>query len=227
MIILDLDDTIFKTSSIDPRIFDSAINTIKKFYNNENIIDELWEKPMDTVFEKYSIPNEVREEFYVKISEIDFKELEIKPFIDYSEIKQYGFDIILVTTGLTELQNAKIDALGIRNDFVDIFIDDPRTKPRNTKFQIFEQILRKTEKTKQEIWVIGDNPNSEIEAAYQLGINTIQRKSKSKMKSKLANFYIKSFTELSEILSKRLKGKDIKNNEQIAEQIKSPDNIDL
>ncbi len=209
MIILDLDDTIFKTSTINRSIFDSAIHTIKGFYqnatkyNSDTIINELWERPIDVVFNTYSTPIEIREEVYVKISEINYHELEIKPFCDYSVIKEYGMKKLLVTTGLTEMQNAKIDALGIRNDFEAIFIDDPRTNPRINKFQIFEGILNRTGKKPDQVWVIGDNPESEIEAAHRLGINTIQRKSETKRRSEIANYYIESFNELSGIFNQK------------------------
>ena len=206
MLILDLDNTIFKTSTMNPKIFEEAINTISRFYeshpksNSEDIIVELWEKPVDSVFNKYATPPEIRNEFYNKISEIDFNELEIKPFIDYSFLKEINMDRILVTTGLTELQNAKINALGIRNDFKEIHIDDPRANPRRTKFLIFERILIESKKPTDKIWVIGDNPDSEINAAHKLGMKTIQRKSPSKTKSNLSNYYIESFKELHEII---------------------------
>ena len=207
MLILDLDDTIFLTASIDPKTFDSAIFGIRKFclhepdLNPEKVISELWQKPIDAVFDKYSIPSEIRNKFYKNLSELNYSELRIKPFNDYSEIRKNQMDKILVTTGLTELQNAKIDALGIRKDFSNIYIDDPRIKPRNTKFKIFAEILKTTNIDPEQIWVIGDNPKSEIEAAYRLGLNIIQRKSKTKMRSQMADYYISSFNELSEILN--------------------------
>ena len=110
-------------------------------------------------------------------------------------------DKILVTTGLSELQNAKIDALGIRDDFTRIIIDDPRIEPRNTKYKIFQEILKSTNKSADQIWVIGDNPKSEIAAAYNLGMNTIQRKSNTKTRSKMAKYYVSNFSELSNILN--------------------------
>ena len=207
MLILDLDDTIFLTSSMDPKIFGSALKVIESYnqeestLNTESLINELWSEPIDSVFDHYSIPKEIKNEFYREISRINYTELKIEPFNDYSEIRKYKMDKILVTTGLSELQNAKIDALDIRNDFAKIFIDDPRIKPRNTKFKIFQEILKSTNKSPDQIWVIGDNPNSEIEAAYKLGLNTIQRKSITKIKSKMTKYYISNFNELDKILN--------------------------
>ncbi len=208
MLILDLDDTIFETKSMNPRIFDSAITVIEKYYGQNNlgvkpkeIIAELWSFPIDVVFEKYNTPESVSGDFYKKIGEIDFQELAIKTFDDYSEIKRFGKQKILVTTGLKELQLAKIKALDIEDDFDRIYIDDPRLIPRKHKIDIFRQILLESNKEAQEIWVIGDNPESEIKSGKDLGMKTIQRKSKSKDFSEFADFKIESFEELEEIIN--------------------------
>jgi len=204
MLITDLDDTIFQTSSMNPRVFDSAINVIIDYYDKDHsqrIIDEIWLYPIDIVFSKYKTPKSIINEFYHKISEINYNDLDIKTYDDYPAFLKLRGDKILVTTGLKELQNAKIDALGIRNDFINIYIDDPRTQPRFGKYEIFSDILNSTYKEANKMYVIGDNPDSEIEAAHRLGINSIQRSSKSKVKSELADFYIDSFYELSEIIN--------------------------
>ncbi|MEM9545207.1 MAG: HAD family hydrolase [Bacteroidota bacterium] len=207
MLIVDLDDTIFKTSSMNPKIFDSAIEVIVNYYIKsekrvlKEIVNALWEKPIDVVFHSYGTPTEIQKEFYAEISQIEYSELKIEPFADYTVLKEIDMDQVLVTTGLLELQNAKINALGIRDDFKQVLIDDPRTKPRIDKYQLFRQILGSSKLKANEIWVIGDNPDSEIKAASKLGINTIQRRSESKMKSDLADYYIESFNELPKLLN--------------------------
>lgn len=207
MIILDLDDTIFQTSSMDPKIFDSAIDVIIQHYkkdiatNVDQIISELWTRPIDKVFSKYDIPEKIVNRFFNKIAEINYSALRIETFEDYPEILKIRKTRILVTTGLEDLQNAKIDALGIRNDFQEIYIDDPRFKPRFDKSQIFSKILKNSKLEANQVWVIGDNPESEIRAAYDLGIKTIQRESKSKIKSELADYHIDTFYDLSKIIN--------------------------
>ena len=207
MLILDLDDTIFETKSMNSNIFDSAINLIENHYEyhhsktkSKEIITELWSYPIDVVFAKHQTEESLVQEFYQLISEIDFRELEIQVFEDYREVKRLDERKVLVTTGLKELQNAKIKALGIENDFEEIFIDDPRLFPRRHKTDIFRQVLSNTKIEPHRIWVIGDNPESEIKAGKELGMNTIQRKSKSKKISELADYYIESFDELERII---------------------------
>jgi len=206
MLILDLDDTIFETKSINSNIFAPAISLIKEYYKSnpgidvEEIISELWSKPIDVVFSKYNIPQPLASKFYQAIANIDYKALHIQTFDDYQVIKSFPNKKILVTTGLKELQIAKIKALGISSDFDAIFIDDPRKQPRQFKFNIFQQILHESKMPPAKIWVIGDNPDSEIKAAKRLGMNTIQRLSKSKTVSELSDYKIQSFNELVDII---------------------------
>lgn len=207
MLIIDLDDTIFHTQSMDPKIFDSAISVIKNYYHSNELIvkgneliAELWLRPTDDVFSEYGTPKEIVAKFYQAIAKIDFNELDIQAFDDYKAIASIALSKVLVTTGLRELQWAKIKALGIESDFEAIYIDDPRDQPRRHKINIFKQILEETQKAPEEIWIIGDNPESEIKAGKALKMNTIQRKSPSKPSSKYADYEIDTFEELKKII---------------------------
>lgn len=148
----------------------------------EEIISDLWSKPIDEVFSTHKIPKEIASIYYQEIAALLFRK-------------------ILVTTGLRELQMAKINALGIESDFEMIYIDDPREKPRRHKINIFNEILNETQQRPQEIWVIGDNPESEMKAGKALNMNTIQRKSSSKKSSQYSDYEIDSFEELKEIIN--------------------------
>jgi len=208
VLILDLDDTIFETKSMNSKIFDSAISLIKNYYErsdsavkSEEIIADLWSYPIDVVFVKYNTRKPLINEFYKRIEAIDFQKLDIKTFEDYKELRTLTENKMLVTTGFKKLQWAKIKALSIENDFDQIYIDDPRSTPRNHKIDIFRQILIETKKKPKEIWVIGDNPESEIKAGKELGMKTIQRKSKSKNLSEFADYKIESFYELRSIIN--------------------------
>lgn len=208
MIIIDLDDTIFQTKSMNPQIFDPAISIVKRYYETQaeerkvdEIISALWSKPVDVVFTNFKTPQTVVSDFYHQIANIDYNQLDIQPYDDYKIISSLPGKKILVTTGLQELQKAKIKALGIEKDFDSVHIDDPRKRPRQHKIDIFKQILLETKKAPSDIWVIGDNPESELKAGKQLGMRTIQRKSSTKLSSVYADFEIESFEELKNILA--------------------------
>ena len=181
MLIIDLDDTIFPTQSMNPAIFDPAISIVRDALQSrktkaiaDTAIAELWTKPIDHVLAKYEVPNDVIAHFYQAIAEVDYQQLRITPFADYPALRAITQPKILVTTGLRELQVAKIKALGISSDFISIHIDDPRAQPRQHKQLIFEQIMRAQHLSPQQIWVIGDNPDSELKAGKELGMKTIQ-----------------------------------------------------
>ena len=180
MLIIDLDDTIFPTKSMDPHLFDPAISVIENHYQSthsgisaDEVIAALWVKPIDVVLAHYAVPGDVVEQFYGEIARVDYKQLVIKPYFDYEIIQSYSQPKVLVTTGLEELQLAKIKALGIEPDFQQLYIDDPRKNPRRTKKIIFQQVLAAASTRPRDIWVIGDNPDSELKAGKELGMNTI------------------------------------------------------
>lgn len=207
MLILDLDDTIFETNSMDPKIFDPAVVVIENYYKKNmsvsqasEVVSELWILPMDVVFQKYGAPQSMIDTYFKAMDDLDYSELAIQTFEDYSHLKKITDKKILVTTGFEKLQLAKISALRIKNDFAEIHIDDPRLSPRNHKIDIFRKILFENEVDPADVWVIGDNPDSEIKAGRELGMKTIQRISKSKAQSKDADYQIKSFRELADVL---------------------------
>lgn len=207
MIIFDLDDTIFETKSMNPQIFEPAIALVYDFYKHnktnvtpEEVVADLWSRPVDVVFSIHKTPAFLTTAFYHKISDIDYQDLKISTFEDYSAVRAFQNRKMLVTTGLKELQLAKVNALGIASDFEAIHIDDPRLQPRKHKIDIFQQILTETKKAPSDIWVVGDNPNSEIKAANALGMNTILRKPHRKNSPVKADYEIDSFEELKSII---------------------------
>ena len=206
MLILDLDDTIFKTNSMKAEIFEPAVLLIQGYFEKEygeekasEVIEELWKFPFDSIAQKYHIPQNIQIDFFKTLDEIDYQ-LNISTFEDYPQLKQLKKRKILVTTGFKKLQQAKIKALKIEGDFEAIFIDDPREKDRAFKKGIFEKILAKEKLQPEEVWVIGDNPDSELKAGKALGMNTIQRLKRKDSKAKNADYTIETFKELEMII---------------------------
>ena len=90
--------------------------------------------------------------------------------------------------------------MGIENDFTEIFVDDPSEKNRIYKKGIFQKIIQKSKKLPNQIWVIGDNSESEIKAGNELGLRTIHRLKEGEGKSTKAEYGIHSFAELQKII---------------------------
>lgn len=80
----------------------------------------------------------------------------------------------LVTTGFPRLQQSKITALGIRSCFDAIYIDSIVDHPRRGKQAIFADTIRHHALVARQVWVVGDNGESEIAAGNQLGMITVQ-----------------------------------------------------
>lgn len=205
VIILDLDYTIFQTNTIDKKVFEpffeNLLTNIKPFFTNEiieNIVADLWKYSWDEVIEMYNIPKEIFNKS-IKVLEQKPLKLEISTYQDYKYINHFLLDKFLVTTGLTSLQNAKIEALDIRNDFKKIIIND-RLIETKSKFDIFQELMTKYNLAPDKTYVIGDNPNSEILAGNKLNLNTIQIVRNNEVKEGIAKYYISSFEELKYII---------------------------
>ncbi len=124
-------------------------------------------------------------------------ELKISPFSGYKELKNLSFPMFLVTTGLKEFQEQKISSLGIKNDFLKIVIDDPVFNPIGKK-KAFQNLLNEFNLNKKDVWVIGDNPHSEILAGKELGLNTVLLDKKGKQISQVTT--LQSLSEAAKFI---------------------------
>ncbi|MGD1957263.1 MAG: HAD hydrolase-like protein [Fulvivirga sp.] len=68
---------------------------------------------------------------------------------------------------------------------------------------MFEQLINSKDKELLDLIVIGDNPESEIKAANELGLTTVQVAKLGQPKSSYANYYIQNFQDLIQILEER------------------------
>ena len=207
LLIFDLDDTIFETKKIKKESVKPILEKFKsiaiKRYGQRltnQIIAEFWKYPFDFIAEKYNFSNLIKLEFEKTIHVTNFK-FDIQPFEDFKLFKNMTVEKILVTTGFIKLQQIKIKTLGIKNDFSDIYIDDVLDPNRIFKKGIFKKILRDKKVEYNNVLIIGDNPQSELKAGYELGLKTIQVSKFGQKKSKFSNFIISDFKELIEIIS--------------------------
>jgi len=205
VLFLDLDDTIFQTSSINPapfqKLIDRLIHTIKNQYSIDRLTQlkhDLWSIPFDQVAIKHQLPSAAKQNFTEELNGLEFK-LDIEVFSDYIHLKNIHCKKFLITTGFRKLQQAKIDALGIQDDFIEIAIDDITEKIRQYKQGIFQELIKRHQLSLEQIWVIGDNPASELMAAHSLGLKSIQRLNPSKPLGSHVHATISGFDELESI----------------------------
>lgn len=207
LLILDLDDTIFETRTIKKESVNSILMTFKsiviKEYGNtltNQIISDFWKFPFDFIAKKYQLDDLIKLELAKSINQANF-EFNIQPYKDFDFFKSVKFEKILVTTGFEKLQRAKIKHLKIEKMFSEIYIDDILDPNRIFKKGIFAKILKTKKVSKAQIYIIGDNPESELKAGYELGLKTIQVSKLRQKKSEYANYMISDFNELIKIIN--------------------------
>jgi len=207
-LIYDLDDTIFPTRSIPPLTFQLVFEAIENTNNGflpkqtlQNAFDDLWRKPIDVVAIDYNFNESMIIAGKNALINTDY-EFTLVPFDDYVFIKEINCKRFLVTTGITKLQQAKINALFNSDDFDEIIIDDPYQENRLGKKNIFSNIADRYKLRPEQVWVIGDNPNSEIAAGNALGMNTVQIIRPGIERTDKSTHIITSFYELKNLIEK-------------------------
>jgi FMN phosphatase YigB (HAD superfamily) len=182
--------------------FKHLVLNLKPNFNQqdiERITSDLWQRPFDVVIKKYNIPLSTVTESIDLLENLDLH-LKISTFHDYTFIKNLKTQKLLVTTGITALQIAKIKALKIENDFDKIVINDT-LKESKTKQDIFNDLKQEFNLNPETTFVIGDHPESEIEAGNALNFITIQILRNNVIKGGNAKHYINSFAELDLLIN--------------------------
>jgi putative hydrolase of the HAD superfamily len=175
-LILDLDNTIYPVSPIANDLFDKLFALLDECAEKNDTIDwvnakdELTRRHYHLVADKYNFGNELTEKGNNLLKDLAYEE-PMQPFAEYEHIRLSPLTKFLVTTGFTKLQWSKVKMLGIEKDFAEIHIVDPGLSTQ-TKKDVFADILKRHDYTAGDVLVIGDDPESEIKAASELGIET-------------------------------------------------------
>lgn len=174
-IILDLDNTIYPVSSIGDTLFKSLFQLIYESgeYTGDlnEIKAEIMRRPFQFVANDFNFSERLKSDCLNLLSDLTCEE-SMEPFEDYKIVRKIPCKRFLVTTGFTKLQHSKINKLNIKNDFESIFVVDP-CKSSLKKKDIFRKILIDNNYELDEVLVIGDDLNSEIKAAKELGMDTV------------------------------------------------------
>ena len=196
--IYDLDNTIYAVATIGDELFASLFKLIREsgaFTGSfDKIRDDIMRKPFQVVAQKYHFSEALTREGTRLLEDLSY-EGPIQPFGDYPEIKNIPGDRFLVTTGFRKLQASKIRGMGIEPDFKEVRVVDPSTSEK-TKKDIFADIMARHGYRPAEVLVIGDDPESEIKAARELGIDTVLYDKENRHPNAIATHKISDFKEL-------------------------------
>jgi len=174
-IIVDLDNTIYLVSSIGERLFKSLFELIIESGDYIGDFNQLKSEIMRTPFQKvadaFSFGASLKADGIKLLEDLEYNDT-IEPVESYNYLREFPCKKILVTTGFTKMQNSKIRQLDLKNDFEQIFVIDPGTS-NLTKKDIFEKILTDYGYIAKDVLIVGDDINSEIKAAQELGIDSV------------------------------------------------------
>ncbi|PTX20203.1 putative hydrolase of the HAD superfamily [Pontibacter mucosus] len=203
-LILDLDNTIYPVPSIGEELFKPVFDVLQQSSDYEGELEDIKQDmmriPFQKVAAKYKFSKELKEEGDSILQNLAY-EKEFPPFEDYAHLRELPHQKFLVTTGYTKMQQSKVDQLGLEKDFAEIHIVDP-SKTKQTKKDVFESILERYTLDTSEVWVVGDDPESEIKAGKELGLTTVLY-SKNGNHSTHATHAISHFSELGELLANK------------------------
>lgn len=172
-IIYDLDNTLYPVSAIGDRLFGSLFELIKNSGSHDNdynaICKAIMRTPFRLVAQHYGFSDTLTNDAILLQEKLEYPEA-IATFEDYTAIKSLPQKRFLVTTGFNLMQQSKIERMGIRQDFQEIHVVDPT---KSSKREVFAEIMARHGFTKEELLVVGDDPESELKAAKDLGIDAV------------------------------------------------------
>ncbi|MDU1891557.1 MAG: YjjG family noncanonical pyrimidine nucleotidase [Dysgonomonas sp.] len=225
-ILLDLDDTLIDTAKNTIITVEEIYNDYQlgKYFPSFNDFFSIYHKSVSQLWELYnknqitknvlqrerfiaplSLVEEITEEQALVINDdyiqrIMRKESLIegaKKLLDYLSSK---YKLHILSNGFTEMQYKKIDSAGLTCYFDKVILSDAVgvNKPHP---DIFEFTLKEIGVNKNKVIMIGDNLSTDIEGAYNSGIDQIWFNPSNKhYNSFKPNYIIKKLSEIHEIL---------------------------
>jgi len=182
--IFDLDNCLLDARAVGP-LFEPAFEAIRQANQGalapamlEQALYQCWFTAFDLVAERYRFTLAMRAAGWRQFSQLQVR-APLHGYPDIGLLPRIPLRRYLVTSGFRRLQDSKIDALGIRPWFEQVFIDAVDDRPASDgaphgKQPIFEQILAREGCAPRHALVIGDNPLSELAAGRALGATTVQ-----------------------------------------------------
>lgn len=203
-LILDLDNTIYPVSSIAERLFGKLFKLIDEELEDKSAAAaaklELTRRPFQHVADEFGFGTELKDKGIQLLNNLTF-DSPMQAFSEYEDIRAINIDKYLVTTGFTKLQMSKVKMLNIEADFKQVFVVDPDLS-NLTKKDIFAMIMKDNGYAVNEVLVIGDDPQSEIKAALELGIDTFLFDPENKYPHVNSTYKGADYKELAEIIQR-------------------------
>jgi putative hydrolase of the HAD superfamily len=207
-IIYDLDQTILPAEALPEETFFPIYEAIRSA-NNGQVPDEELEQAlkkirtvsMDVIVKEHHFSPEMEEAAKQAFLNGEYK-FDLKPFDDFDVLAHIPGKRFLVTSGIPKMQQAKFDSLFEPGYFTEIYVDNIYDENRLGKKKIFEKIAADYKLIPDLIWIVGDNPDSEITSGNELGMKTVQIIRPGIEQSDKASYVITNFYELNDLVTK-------------------------
>jgi FMN phosphatase YigB (HAD superfamily) len=207
-LIFDLDNCLAAANEVGEELFEPAFEAIRTANRGTLTLEQLteafkecWRHPLDFVAQRFGFSKEMLAAGW-KVFSQTVVETSMKGYGDLAVLRELPFDLYLVTSGFRGLQESKVRALQVGDLFRGIEIDAIDEADRKGKQGIFESILKAENLRPEEVIVVGDNPDSEIEAGNRLGMKTVQILRPGVPYAENATYRIRTFDELKTLLEK-------------------------
>lgn len=205
-IIFDLGNCISAADSMGQQLFTPVFDAIRQ--RNEDrfseqaldaIFFDCWGHPLDWVAERYGFSPEMLAAAWELSSKLEVT-TPMRAYPDLEAVVKLPVMRFLVTSGFRRLQQSKVEALQLHALFTETHIDAIDEKDRKGKQQLFAEIMERHHLDRGDVLVVGDNPNSEIEAGNRLGVRTVQILRPGVPPGHNATYTITTFEELRDLI---------------------------
>ena len=205
-IIFDLDNCLSAADEPGKELLEPVFDAIRQV-NHGRLSDEAlaeafsdcWRHPLDFVAKKHGFAEDMLAAGWAVSVRLEVA-TPMRGYIDLHTLAELPVARFLVTSGFRRLQESKIKALGFERLFTAIYVDAIDEAGRKGKQSIFAGILDAYRLKPEEVLVVGDNPDSEIEAGNRLGITTVQVVRAGVPRGNNASHYIGDLAELKALL---------------------------
>lgn len=205
-VIFDLDNCLAAADEVGRQLYEPVFAAIRRAnhgaVSDDTLalaFDDCWRAPLDAVARKYGFTEEMLAAGWRVAKDIEI-EVPMQGYSDLCDLAEFDAKLFLVTSGFQRLQSSKIRALGIAPQFARVYIDATDDPHHKGKEAIFREILDAYDFAPHEVLVVGDNPESEIEAGNNLGIPTVQILRPGVTRGTNANHFIHRLAELKSLL---------------------------
>lgn len=204
--IFDLDNCLAAANEPGEQLYAPAFVAIRRANRGrlsekelEAAFANVWRHPLDWVAQRHGFSAEMRAAGWQEFVRLEVAQ-PMHGYADLAVLPTLPWRRFLVTSGFRRLQESKIRALGLASWFEGIYVDAIDEAGRKHKRGWFEEIMAKHGLAAAEVLVVGDNPDSEIEAGNQLGLKTLQILRPGVPRGDNAKAYVRSLEELRRMI---------------------------